>query len=60
MNKRTKLSEFQHFNKLASEWWAENGKYKILHKIKPVRIKYIIDNIGKKNIKISSSHSNGS
>ena len=51
MNKRTKSSEFQHFNKLANEWWSENGKYKILHKIKPLRIKYIMDNVGEKNIK---------
>ncbi len=51
MNKIRKLSEFEHFNKLASEWWAENGKYKTLHKIIPIRIKYILDNIQSKNIK---------
>ena len=28
MTKRTKLSEFKHFNKLADEWWLESGKYK--------------------------------
>jgi len=51
MNKRTKLSEFKHFNKLANEWWSESGKYKILHKIKPIRIKYILDHIGSKKTK---------
>jgi len=51
MTKRTKLSEFKHFNKLANEWWSESGKYKILHKIKPIRIKYILSYIGTKNIK---------
>ena len=45
MTKRTKLSEFKHFNKLANEWWSESGKYKILHKIRPIRIKYIKDNL---------------
>ena len=51
MTKRTKLSEFNHFNKLSNEWWSETGKYKILHKIKPIRIKYILNQIGSKNIK---------
>ncbi len=50
MNKIKKNSEFTHFNKLASEWWSENGKFKILHKITPIRIKYILDNIDAKNI----------
>ena len=51
MTKRTKLSEFKHFNKLANEWWSESGKFKILHKIKPIRIKYIMNHISSKNIK---------
>ena len=51
MPKRTKSLEFTHFNKLANEWWSESGKYKILHKIKPIRIKYILNNIISKNIK---------
>ena len=50
MNKRTKLSEFKHFNKLANEWWSESGKYKILHKITPIRIKYILDHIISKKL----------
>ena len=51
MTKRTKLSEFKHFNKLANEWWSESGKYKILHKIKPIRIKYILNHVSSKNTK---------
>ena len=51
MNKTRKLSEFEHFNKLANEWWSEKGKYKTLHQIIPIRIKYILDHIQKKNIK---------
>ena len=51
MTKRTKLSEFKHFNKLANEWWSKSGKYKILHKIKPIRIKYILNHITSKNYK---------
>ena len=51
MTKRTKLSEFNHFNKLANEWWSESGKYKILHKIMPIRIKYILNHVSSKNTK---------
>jgi len=40
--------EFNHFEDLAKEWWLQNGKFKILHTITPLRIKYI-----KKNIKTS-------
>ena len=51
MNKRRKLSEFEHFNQLAREWWSEDGRFKTLHKLTPIRIKYILDNIKTKNIK---------
>ena len=33
------------------KWWSETGKFKILHKINPIRIKYIMNQIGSKNIK---------
>ena len=51
MSKRTKLSEFEHFNKFANEWWSDSGKFKILHKIKPIRINYILNHLSSKNIK---------
>ncbi len=50
MNFKTKKSEFDHFSQLASEWWLKNGKFKILHEIQPIRIKYIQDVIGKKQL----------
>ena len=40
-------TEFTHFQDLSSEWWLENGKFKILHTITPLRIEYIKDKIGK-------------
>ena len=49
MNFKLKTSEFDHFSELASEWWLENGKFKILHQIQHIRIKYIQDVINKKN-----------
>ena len=48
MNFKLKKSEFDHFSDLAREWWLENGKFKILHQIQHIRIKYIEDVITKK------------
>ena len=36
-----KASEFNHFETLADEWWEPDGKFKILHSLTPIRIKYI-------------------
>ena len=48
MSKNTsKKKEFDHFSKLAAEWWKKEGKFKILHQIMPLRIQYILDNIKK-------------
>ncbi len=46
--KKVKNSEFDHFSSIASEWWQPNGKFKILHEITPLRIRYILDNIDNK------------
>ena len=46
MSKNTsKKKEFDHFSKLAAEWWKKEGKFKILHQIMPLRMQYILDNI---------------
>lgn len=47
MKKTSQNSEFNHFKDLSKEWWLENGKFKILHTITPLRIEYIKDKIGK-------------
>ena len=47
MNIETKKSEFDHFSVLANEWWSKNGKFKILHDIQPIRIKYIQETLNK-------------
>ena len=33
-------------NKL-NEWWNINGNYKILHKINPLRLQFILNNFNK-------------
>ena len=48
---KSKNEEFTLFNQLSDEWWNENGKFKILHKIKSHRMTYILDQINNRNIK---------
>ena len=46
----SKKSEFNHFSSLANDWWSKNGKFKILHDIQPLRIKYIKDTLNKSKL----------
>ena len=50
MQNEKKNTEFEHFSTLANEWWSKNGKFKILHDIQPIRIKYILEALNKKNL----------
>ena len=52
--KINKNDEFNHFKDLSGEWWDPNGKFKSLHQITPVRLKYITENIGLINKKNSN------
>ncbi len=45
-----KKTEFDHFSRLASEWWSKNGKFKTLHDIQSLRIRYILDVLSRKKI----------
>ena len=55
MNFKLKKSEFDHFSDLASEWWLKNGKFKTLHDIQSIRIKYIQDVINRDKFTISQN-----
>jgi 2-polyprenyl-6-hydroxyphenyl methylase/3-demethylubiquinone-9 3-methyltransferase len=37
--------ELNKFNKTSKEWWDKSGEFKILHKINPLRLKYIGDKL---------------
>ena len=37
--------EINHFQKLANTWWDEEGPYKSLHQLNPLRLSYIKDHI---------------
>ena len=50
MELKSKITEFSHFSDLAEEWWSKNGKFKSLHDIQPIRIKYIQDTLSKKKL----------
>ena len=55
MKIHSKNKEYKHFSRLANEWWLKNGKFKILHDLQPIRIRYIQETLKKKklnNIKI--------
>ena len=50
MKNKKNNTEFEHFSLLANDWWSKNGKFKILHDIQPIRIKYILEVLNKKNL----------
>ncbi|HEV7736109.1 MAG TPA: hypothetical protein VGO47_01890 [Chlamydiales bacterium] len=37
--------EIAHFSKLSSEWWNELGEFRILHRMNPIRMQYIVDKL---------------
>ena len=41
--KNDKNTEFDHFQELSNEWWNPNGKFKVLHTLTPLRVKYLIN-----------------
>ena len=45
IKKTVNQKELDKFSKLAEEWWDESGKFKILHKINPIRIRYIKEKV---------------
>ncbi len=38
-----KPDEVERFSRIAEEWWDENGKFKPLHRINPLRLQFIRD-----------------
>jgi len=38
-------AEAEHFGKLAADWWDPNGASAMLHKLGPVRLKYVRDQV---------------
>ena len=51
MKLKTKRDEYNHFNSLSNEWWDDNGKFKVLHQIRPIRMEYILSQTNINNLK---------
>ena len=51
MQTKKNNSEYEHFSRLSGEWWDENGRFKVLHQIRPIRIQYILNQLRNKNLK---------
>ncbi len=51
MNKK-ELNQESHFNEFAYDWWNKSGHYKLLHKLNPVRLEYILSKCDIKDKKI--------
>ena len=45
MTSKTKIKIKTLFDKYADDWWNENGVFKVLHLIRPIRLKYILNQI---------------
>ncbi len=50
MKLKSKKQEYELFDKYSQDWWNEDGEFKVLHKIRPIRMKYILDQIKTKKI----------
>ena len=49
--------EYRNFSLHSDQWWNESGSFEILHRINPVRIKYIYNNIKNyKKIKVEKKY----
>lgn len=48
-NNTVKEAEIAHFQKDSAHWWDEDGAFSPLHKLNPVRIKFIRDEVQKKH-----------
>jgi|TARA_B110000438_G_scaffold256357_1_gene263780 2-polyprenyl-6-hydroxyphenyl methylase/3-demethylubiquinone-9 3-methyltransferase len=53
--KSSKLKEFQHFSKISDQWWNSSGKFKILHELSPIRMKYLVKQLLPLNAKKTNS-----
>ena len=46
------INELEKFSSIADEWWNENGSFKTLHDINPIRLNYVKDCISLDGIKV--------
>ena len=49
---RKELNQESHFDEFAYDWWNKSGHYKLLHRLNPIRLQYILSkcNLNKKKV----------
>jgi 2-polyprenyl-6-hydroxyphenyl methylase/3-demethylubiquinone-9 3-methyltransferase len=49
---KKELNQESHFDEFAYDWWNKSGHYKLLHRLNPIRLQYILSkcNLNKKNV----------
>ena len=51
MNKK-EFNQESHFDEYAYDWWNKSGHYKLLHKLNPIRLEYILSKCNINNKKV--------
>ena len=39
---KKELNQESHFDEFAYDWWNKSGHYKLLHRLNPIRLEYIL------------------
>ena len=49
---KKELNQESHFDEFAYDWWNKSGHYKLLHRLNPIRLEYILSrcSLDKKNV----------
>ena len=49
---KKELNQESHFDEFAYDWWNKSGHYKLLHRLNPIRLQYILSkcNLNKKKV----------
>lgn len=45
LNSTISPAEVQKFSSIAKEWWNPVGKFRLLHKMNPTRVKFMLDSL---------------
>lgn len=45
LNSTIDPQEIQHFSHHSEEWWDERGQFRILHRMNPLRVEFILENL---------------
>ena len=49
---KKELNQESHFDEFAYDWWNKSGHYKLLHRLNPIRLKYILSKCNLNNKKV--------